>query len=211
MCGGPVPLESRVVSRCHNLNCWFIPTQKCMPWTLMTMRVHHAQQLSLRHLTPSKPRRPRKSRLQSREPRRTLLHRSALVSCSSRVVLRPGPGASQETAPSAEPSFAERTRGTVPIVARRVVAEYDSGEPPAQSPSRTSVTVTPLVDPAHRTPIIVIGPTNRSMTSRMMSQRTQAQHLPGPPGREHHPRSLWSLSLLHNAYERTPLSGGRLT
>ena len=57
-----------------------------------------------------------------------------------------------ETAPSAEPSFAEHTRGTVPLVAQRIVTEQSSGEPPAESPSRTSVTVTPLIDPAHRTP-----------------------------------------------------------
>ena len=71
---------------------------------------------------------------------------------TSRVVLRPGPGAPEETAPSAEPSFAEHTRGTVPLVAQRIVTGHSSGEPPAQSPSRTSVTVTPLVDPMHRTP-----------------------------------------------------------
>ena len=81
-------------------------------------------------------------------PKRTRV----VFSSTSRVVLRPGPGATHETAPSAEPSFAEHTRGTVPLVARRVVAEYNSGEPPAESPSRTSVTVTPLIDPAHRTP-----------------------------------------------------------
>ena len=57
-----------------------------------------------------------------------------------------------ETAPSAEPSFAERVRGTVPLVAQRVVTGHNTGEPPAESPSRTSVTVTPLIDPAHRTP-----------------------------------------------------------
>ena len=135
------------------------------------------------------------------------------MSCSltSRVVLRPGPGASQETAPSAEPSFAEHTRGTVPLVARRVVAEYDSGEPPAESPSRTSVTVTPLIDPAHRTPIIVIGPTNRSMTTRTMSQRIQVQPRPDPPDRGHRRQSPWSLNLHHSVSGKTLLNGGKLT
>ena len=49
-------------------------------------------------------------------PKRTRV----VFASTSRVVLRPGPGAPEETAPSAEPSFAEHTRGTVPLVARRV-------------------------------------------------------------------------------------------
>ena len=104
---------------------------------------------------PWRPRKPLKHRRQSRVYQRILLLPSAtrvVFATTSRVVLRPGPGAPEETAPSAEPSFAEHTRGTVPLVAQRVVTEHSSGEPPAPSPSRTSVTVTPLVDPTHRTP-----------------------------------------------------------
>ena len=70
---------------------------------------------------------------------------------TSRVVLRPGPGAPEETAPSAEPSFAEHTRGTVPLVAQRVVTGIVRVNL-QRNPLRGRVTVTPLVDPTHRTP-----------------------------------------------------------
>ena len=172
-CGELVPLESQVVSRCHKPELLVHPNtevrdvdddenppppvakpQATAPWRRAPTHAIEAE-------AAPKPR----ARVNPPPPKRTRV----VFASTSRVVLRPGPGASQETAPSAEPSFAEHTRGTVPMVARRVVAEYDSGEPPAQSPSRTSVTVTPLVDPTHRTP-------NRNWT---MSQRILGQ--PRPP------------------------------
>ena len=116
--------------------------QATAPWRRAPTHAIEAEE------APDAPAPKPRARVNPPPPKRTRV----VFASTSRVVLRPGPGASQETAPSAEPSFAEHARGTVPMVARRVVAEYDSGEPPAQSPSRTSVTVTPLVDPTHRTP-----------------------------------------------------------
>lgn len=61
-------------------------------------------------------------------------------------------GPASSSLPSAEPSFAAQTRGTVPLVAQRAVsASEEHPEPAAAASPRDSVTVTPLVDPSRRT------------------------------------------------------------
>ena len=78
--------------------------QATAPWRRAPTHAIEAEE------APEAPAPKPRARVNPPPPKRTRV----VFASTSRVVLRPGPGASQETAPSAEPSFAEHTRGTSP-------------------------------------------------------------------------------------------------